>query len=111
MADEYVSIDSRAFDWCRQMKDTYIQRYADIATTYDAIVKDLSDNWKGESAELFLDDAEVIRKNIGGIADVLSAMCSTLDDIQAQLQKTDQSMAEVARELTADAGGNSGTSI
>ena len=93
--DEYVSVDSRAFDKCRAKKNDFINRYAAITTRYDRIIKELSENWKGESAELFLKDARVIRKNIGGIADMLSNMCNTLDDIQKQFQKTDKSLGEL----------------
>lgn len=107
MADngEYNSIDSRAFDNCRELRQSFINRYAQITTRYDRIIQDLSDSWKGESADLFLDDARVIRKNICGIADILALMCDTLDDIQEQLKKTDDSLGEFNRDPSA--GGSS----
>ena len=105
MADdnnEYICIDSRAFDNCIAKKDDFIRRYAAISTRYEAIIKDLSANWKGESADLFINDANVIRRNIGGISDILSNMCSTLVDIKAQLAQTDKSLGEFNRKPDAD---------
>ena len=105
MADdnnEYISIDSRVFDKCLAKKDDFINRYAAISTRYEAIIKDLSANWKGASADVFLNDANVIRKNIGGIADILSNMCSTLVDVKAQLAKTDKALGEFNRDPNAE---------
>ncbi|MBR1764668.1 MAG: hypothetical protein IJ746_04675 [Ruminococcus sp.] len=103
MADngEYISIDTRVFDNCRKLRSSFIERYAAITTKYDKIIKDLETNWKGAGADLFLEDARVIRKNICGISDILSMMCDTLDDIQEQLQKADRSLAEFNRDPTA----------
>ena len=94
---EYVCIDSRAMRICKEKKQDFINRYNAISVRYDWIIRDLSENWKGEAAELFLSDASVIRKNIGGIADILSIMCSTLDDVIAAFSKTDASLGEFSR--------------
>ena len=105
MADEkneYVCIDSRAFDYCIAKKDDFIKRYAEINTRYESIIKHLSANWKGESADLFIDDANHIRRNIAGISDILANMCSTLVDIRAQLAKTDNTLGEFNRNPDAD---------
>ncbi|MBR6045151.1 MAG: WXG100 family type VII secretion target [Ruminococcus sp.] len=97
-----ICIDSRAFDKCKAKKQDFINRYAAITTRYERIVNDLRANWKGDSAELFLDDADVIRRNIAGIADILANMCSTLDDIRAQLAKTDKTLGDFNRDPNAE---------
>ena len=98
MADsEYVCIDSRAMRKCKEKKQDFINRYNAISVRYDWIVRDLSENWQGEAAELFLADASVIRNNIGGIADILSMMCSTIDDVITAFSQTDASLGEFAR--------------
>ncbi len=104
MADnkDYVCIDTRAFDNCIALKQNFIARYAAISGRYERIIKEISDNWQGESADLFLDDAAVIRKNIGGIADILANMCNTLDDIHKKLIETDKSLGEFNRDPSAE---------
>lgn len=98
----YVCIDSRAMRKCKEKKQDFISRYDAISMRYDWIVRDLTENWQGEAAELFLKDASVIRKNIGGIADILSLMCSTLDDVIAAFSKTDAALGEFSRKPNAE---------
>ena len=100
MADgnEYNCIDSRAIRVCALKKDNFIQRYANISTHYDQAINVLSQNWKGKSADLFIDDARVIRKNIAGIADILSCMCSTLDDLLKQYINADKELRNIMNE-------------
>ncbi len=100
MADsnEYNCIDSRAMHVCSLKKNDFIQRYASISNRYEWAITVLSQNWKGESADLFLDDARVIRKNIAGIADMLSSMTNMIDDILGQYSKTDKELKSMMDE-------------
>ena len=99
MADtnEYVALDSRVMDRCIQMKDKFISRYDDIVTSYDQTVGKLSENWKGEGADAFISDAKVVRTNIKGIADILSTMCSTLQEVRVIMEEVDKQIGEYNR--------------
>lgn len=98
----FVSIDTRAFDKCIARKDEFIRRYSEIVTDYDAIINRLSENWSGEAANVFFEDARKIRTNIVGIADILSKMCSTMEDIRAVLAEVDSSLGEFNRNPDAE---------
>ena len=99
MADnnDIIAIDSRDMDRCINMKDTFISRYDDIVTSYDEIVARLSENWKGYGAETFISDAKVVRTNITGIADILSTMCSTLQEVRVIIGEVDKQIADYNR--------------
>lgn len=97
-------IDTRTFDKCIRMKENYIQRYAEIVSSYDEIVKRLAENWEGEAAETFINDAKVVRTNITGIADILSTMCSALEDMRASFAECDSSLGEFNRDPQIDEG-------
>ncbi len=94
---EYVCIDTRVFDRCIEQKDNFIRRYDEIVTFYDEIVKKLGDNWKGQGADAFLDDAKVVRTNIKGISDILSTMCNTLEDCREVVRDCDKSLEDLNR--------------
>ncbi len=102
MADnnEYVCIDTKVIRECQQRRQGFISKYDAISVRYDWIIRDLSENWKGESADLFLKDAEVIRKNITGIADMLAYLCNTLDDVLKVICQTDAALGDVNRNPT-----------
>ena len=95
--DRCVCIDTRAFDKCIRMKENFITRYAQIGEQYEKIVKELDRNWDGLGAQTFISDAQVIRKNITGIADILSAMCDALEDMRASFGECDHSLGEFNR--------------
>lgn len=94
---EFVSVDTRVFDKCIAQKDDYIRRYNEIVTDYDAIINRLAENWSGSAADAFFEDARKIRTNIVGIADILSNMVSTMEDIRAVLGEVDSSLGEFNR--------------
>ena len=100
MADnnEYIAYDTRVFDRCIAMKDTFISRYDEIVTFYDEIVKRLSADWKGYGADTFISDAKVVRTNITGIADILATMCSTLQDCREVIEDYDKHLGEFNRD-------------
>ncbi|SDA23107.1 hypothetical protein SAMN02910447_02285 [Ruminococcus sp. YE71] len=105
MADnnnQMVAYDTRVFDRCIAMKDTFISRYDEIVTFYDEIVKRLGENWMGYGAEAFISDATVVRKNITGIADILSTMCSTLEDVREVIVEYDKHLGEYNRDPSSD---------
>jgi len=95
--EKCVCIDTRVMDKCIAQKDSFIARYDVIVTSYDEIVKKLSAQWKGKGADAFLSDAKKIRTNITGIADMLSTMCSALEDCREVIRNSDSSLAEFNR--------------
>lgn len=99
MADsEYKVIDTRVMDVCINKKDSFISKYAEISSYYDEIIKKLKPNWKGEGADVFFDDAGKVRTNISGIADILSTMCSTLNDCREIFGDCDKSLGDFNRD-------------
>lgn len=99
---EYHCVDTRVFDRCLQKKDSFIRRYDKIVTDYDNIVDRLDRNWKGSGAETFIKDARVVRTNITGIADILAAMCSVLEDCRSVLGEVDRGLGEMNRNPDAE---------
>ena len=49
-SSEYVLLDTKSFDTFMAQKESLVQRYHQINTTYDDIVKTLLSNWVGEGA-------------------------------------------------------------
>ena len=95
--DEYHSIDTRVFDKCIQKKDSFIRRYDELYSDYDAIIARLKPNWKGPAADIFFEDAGKVRTNIGGIKDILATMCDVLEDCREVIAQTDTALGDFNR--------------
>ncbi len=97
MADEYVLLDTKAFDQALAKKDDLIRQYDDINTEYDRIVNTLLNNWKGRGANAFKKDAQTVKTNIVGIFDILKIMCDTLTDCRQIFAEVDTALGESNR--------------
>lgn len=51
-------------------RDDILQKYDKINSDYDAIVKKLLDNWKGDGAEAFEKDAQNVKANLTGVYEI-----------------------------------------
>lgn len=94
---EYNVLDTRSFDAFIAEKESLVQRYDDINTTYDQIVKTLLDNWRGEGADAFRIDAKKVKANITGIYDILKIMCDTLTDCRQIFDECDRALGDYNR--------------
>lgn len=92
--NEYVLIDTSAFDAAIAKRQSLESQYADIVSTYEGIIKSLDGKWKGDAANAFFADAKTIGTNIKGIADILSTMCNTLEDCRSVIQETDKALGD-----------------
>ena len=75
-----------------------IRKYDELVKEYDEIVRTLLENWKGQGALAFREDAQQIRTNITGIRDILTTMCDTLADCRAVFGECDTSLGNVNRD-------------
>lgn len=94
---EYVILDTKAFDAFIEQSASLVQRYNTINSTYDEIVKRLLQDWIGEGADSFLDDAKKVKANITGIYDILKIMCDTLTDCRQVFEECDKSLGDYNR--------------
>lgn len=91
---DYICLDSKAFNEVIERKEELINRYNDLNTTYDSIVTNLLSNWKGKGATAFEKDANIVKKNIVGIFDILRIMCDTLTDCKEIFKECDTALGE-----------------
>ncbi len=94
---EYVLLDTKVFDEVISRKESLIQKYDEINTTYDEIVKVLLENWQGQGADAFRSDASKVKANITGIYDILKTMCDTLTDCRQIFEECDKALGEYNR--------------
>lgn len=73
-------------------------QYRDLLTRYDTITKQLMENWKGNGADAFREDAQKVTKNIAGIGDILTTMCDALNDCLDIISECDASLGKANRE-------------
>ena len=69
-------------------RDDILQKYDKINSDYDAIVKKLLDNWKGDGAEAF---------DLTGVYEILKIMCDTLQDCLSVFQECNAGLEEYNR--------------
>ena len=100
--NEFVILDTRAFDEVLAKKQDLINSYNAINQEYDRIVAALLENWKGRGATAFQKDAQTVRTNIVGIFDILKTMCDTLQDCKAIFSECDASLGEYNRNPMSD---------
>lgn len=94
---EYNTLNTRAFDTFIAQKESLVQRYNKINSTYDQIVRTLLDNWEGNGADVFRRDAGIVKANITGIYDILKIMCDTLTDCRQVFGECDKALGDYNR--------------
>lgn len=97
MGDDYIVLDTRAFDNALAQKQSLINRYDEINNQFDAIVASLASNWKGRGATAFLKDAQTVKTNIVGIYDIMRIMFDTLTDCKTVFSECDSSLGAFNR--------------
>lgn len=94
---EYIVLDTKAFDTFIEQSASLVQRYDNINSTYDDIVKRLLQDWVGKGADSFYIDAKKVKANITGIYDILKMMCDTLTDCRQIFEECDKSLGDYNR--------------
>ena len=94
---EYVCLDTKAFDMAIAKKASLISAYNELNDEYDRIVSNLLNNWKGRGANAFQKDAQTVKTNIVGIFDILKIMCDVLSDCKQVFSECDSSLGEYNR--------------
>lgn len=102
-SNEYIVLDTRAFDKAIAKKQDLINSYNELNQEYDRIVNKLRQNWKGRGATAFLKDAQTVKTNIVGIFDILKTMCDTLEDCRDIFAECDAALGEYNRNPDAEA--------
>ena len=98
MNEEYVLLDTKVFDQFIAEKDELIARYTEIENKYKTIVETLLQDWVGEGASAFEDDAKKVKSNIAGIYDILKVMCDTLTDCRQVFGECDTKLGEINKD-------------
>ena len=94
MDNEYVLLDTSAFERAIAQKDKLTNEYRALNDDYDRIVRELSENWKGRGAEAFQKSAKDIRTNIASISDILDTMMQTLIDCKTIFEEYDRELGK-----------------
>ncbi len=92
---EYVCLDTRVIKRCLDRKNEFIKKYNKINTKYTTLMSKIY--WTGKGADAFFDDAQKVRTNLKGIADVLNGMCDTLKNCLDVIEETDKTLGEFNR--------------
>lgn len=79
--------DTRIIKNAMAQKEDFITRYNDIRSSYKSVIHTLLENWKGEGADAFAEDTNIIGKNINNLYDILKAMSDMLQDCVDMLEK------------------------
>ncbi len=96
-AEKCTTLDTKAFDAVKDLKDELVADYNKLKDDYDKIISTLLANWEGKGADAFREDATKVKTNIGGIYDILKTMCDTLDDCRTVFAETDSGNGEFCR--------------
>lgn len=99
MAEQgYKLLDTGMIQKAVAKRDDILQKYDKINSDYDAIVKKLLENWKGDGAESFEKDAKNVKANLTGVYEILKIMCDTLQDCLSVFQECDTGLGEYNRD-------------
>ncbi len=98
----YVLLDTRVFDEAIEKKEQLLIDYNSLNEDYDAIVKELLQNWKGRGASAFKHDALTVKSNLVGIHDILKTMCDVLSDCKEIFSECDAALGEYNRHPDAE---------
>ena len=71
---EYTFLNTKAFDAFIEQKESILQRYNEINSTYDETVRTLLDNWIGRGADVFRSDAKKVKEKGFDLNDLLDQM-------------------------------------
>lgn len=105
MADDtFKKLDTKSFDEFFKNKEHFISKYDAINSSYDRIVNNLLENWKGKGADAFKNDAQRIKTNVGTIYDTLQDMFNTLTDCYNVIKECDTSMGEFNKDPSKQEG-------
>ena len=96
-SSENLLLDTKSLDTFMAQKESPVQRYHQINTTYDDIVKTLLSNWVGEGADAFEIEAKKVKANINDIYDILKLMCDTLTDCRQIFDECDKALGDYNR--------------
>jgi uncharacterized protein YukE len=96
-AEKCITLDTKAFDAVKDLKDGIVADYDKINADYDKIIRVLLAGWEGKGADAFREDAAKVKTNIGGIYDILKTMCDTLDDCRKVFAEADSGNGEFCR--------------
>ena len=94
MDNEYVLLDTSAFDRAIAQKEKLRYEYRALNNDYDRIVQELSENWKGRGAEAFKKSAKDIRTNIVSLSEILDTMMQTLIDCKTVFEEYDRELGK-----------------
>jgi WXG100 family type VII secretion target len=98
MAEGFVLLDTDAIDAAISKKEDFLSRYDQINQDFDRIVETLRENWRGEGARAFENDAQEVRTNLTGIYDILKTMCDVLTDCRNVIGEMDSAIGKYNRE-------------
>ena len=97
ISEEYRCIDTRVFDRCIKAKTQYTRKLAELTTRYEKTVAKLKESWQGQGADAFFNDAQKVRTNLKGIADILGNMCNVMEECRTVIANTDKSLGDFNR--------------
>ena len=89
---EYSLLDTNKFNSFINARSSLLSEYERINQRFNSVVQNLTGNWQGQGADAFVQDAQKVRTNIGGIQDILRTMCDTLIDCRDVFQECDTSL-------------------
>lgn len=87
--NEYILIDTKAFDSVLAQKESLLREYDAIKEEYQEIIKTLMLQWKGKGAEAFERDANIVKRNMNGQLDALKTMYDMLEDCREVIRGYD----------------------
>jgi len=90
--NECILHDTKIIKNAMAKKEDFITRYDDIRERYRETINTLLENWKGEGADAFAYDTNIIGKNINNLYDILRAMSDMLQDCVDMLEKKSNSL-------------------
>lgn len=96
-AEKCITLDTKAFDAVKDLKDELKADYDKINDDYDKIISTLLTNWEGRGADAFREDTTKVKTNISGIYDILKTMCDTLDDCREVFAEADNGNGDFCR--------------
>ena len=98
MGGGVVTIDTGAFVAVMGIRGELLADYDKINNEFDRIRDTLLANWEGKGKDEFQKDATNIKRNIGGICDVLKTMSDTLTDCLEIITLSDAQAGAANRE-------------
>ena len=95
--DTYVRLETSVINSVLNRRSELLEEYNGIREEFDKIVNKLAENWKGQGADAFRDDAESVRKHFVIVSDILKIMFDTLYDCRVLMAECDTGLGEFNR--------------